>query len=88
MSHHTRNLGILLVAFALLAPAGAVLAGGQTEEVGAAPAYHPPVLWQRMHKSPAPSKSCSAIASVAQKIGSRPALPIALPRQPKAGSLE
>jgi hypothetical protein len=52
------------------------------------PAYHPPALWQRMQRSPAPSKSCSAIASVAQKIGSRPAFPMAPPRQPKAGSFE
>ncbi len=50
------------------------------------PASQPAVLWQRMHRSPAPSKSCSAIASVAQKIGSRPALAIMLPRQLKAGS--
>ncbi len=49
-------------------------------------ANHPPVLWHRMHRSPAPSKSCSAMASVAQKIGSRPALAIMLPRQLWAGS--
>ncbi len=52
------------------------------------PAYQPAALWQRMQRSPAPSKSCSAMASVAQKIGSRPALPMAPPRQPKAGSLD
>ena len=50
------------------------------------PASQPAVLWQRIHRSPAPSKSCSATASVAQKIGSRPALPMAPPRQPVAGS--
>jgi hypothetical protein len=51
------------------------------------PAYHPPVLWQRMQRSPEPAKSCSATATVAQKIGSRPALAIMLPRQLKAGSV-
>jgi hypothetical protein len=50
------------------------------------PAYQPAALWQRMHRSPEPSKSCSAIATVAQKIGSLPALPIAAPRHPVAGS--
>jgi hypothetical protein len=50
------------------------------------PAYQPEVAWHRMQRSPAPSKSCSAMARVAQKIGSRVALPIMLPRQLKAGS--
>ncbi len=50
------------------------------------PPSQPAVLWQRMHRSPAPSKSCSAIATVAQKIGSRVAFAIMLPRQLNAGS--
>ena len=50
--------------------------------------YQPLVLWQRMHKSPDPLKSCSATASVAQKIGSRVEFAIMLPRQLKLGSTD
>ena len=50
------------------------------------PLSQPSAVWQRMHRSPTPSKSCSATATVAQKKGSRVACAIMLPRQLKAGS--
>jgi hypothetical protein len=50
------------------------------------PSSQPVATWQRMHRSPAPSKSCSATATVAQNSGSRAAWDIMLPRQTRAGS--
>ena len=45
------------------------------------PPSQPSGVWQRRQRSPAPGKSCSAMATVAQKSGSRVAWLIMLPCQ-------
>ena len=50
------------------------------------PAVQPSGVWQRRQRSPAPGKSCSATATVAQKRGSRVAWAMRLPLQTWTGS--